>query len=207
MKMQKYEQSGFIFELDNGFKLAVDIGSMTPLNKLEGVKVDAVIVSHIHPDHFSLEHLKKLSPTNVYLTQECIETIKTNVNFKINKIKADEKVRMNSITINCFKVDHGPNVQNVPKENLGFLFEIDGQKIYFAGDMFNPSGIDVSELEVDTALIPIGTFYTFGPKEAFEFIKKFKKVGKIIPMHYEKTPQTLEQFVDVVGTSFLIKRT
>jgi len=31
--------------------------------------------------------------------------------------------------------------------------------------MFYESGIDVSELEVDITLIPVGAFYTFGPKE------------------------------------------
>jgi L-ascorbate metabolism protein UlaG (beta-lactamase superfamily) len=91
-------------------------------------------------------------------------------------------------------VDHGPNI-SAPVENLGFLLEVENQTIYFAGDMFYESGIDVSNLEVDTALLPVGTFYTFGPQEAFDFAKKFKKIGKIISIHYEKEPQTREQFI------------
>lgn len=68
------------------------------------------------------------------------------------------------------------------------------KKIYFAGDMFYPSGIDVNTLEVDTALIPIGGYYTFGPKEAIDFAKQFKSIGQVIPMHFDKTPETEVEF-------------
>ena len=46
-------------------------------------------------------------------------------------------------------------------------------------------------------LIPVGNFYTFGPKEAIEFAKQFKKIGKIIPMHYQKIPDTREEFINL----------
>ncbi len=82
-----------------------------------------------------------------------------------------------------------------PKENFGFLIEVDGKKIYFAGDMFYPSGIDVTNLEVNVALIPVGGFYTFGPEEALSFVKQFKKIGEIIPMHYMKITETREEFI------------
>ena len=67
MKIIKFEQSGVIFETQKGSRLAIDIGSYTPVEKLEGARVDAMIVSHIHPDHFSLEQIKKLSPENYIL--------------------------------------------------------------------------------------------------------------------------------------------
>jgi L-ascorbate metabolism protein UlaG (beta-lactamase superfamily) len=82
-----------------------------------------------------------------------------------------------------------------PRENFGFLIEVDDKKVYFAGDMYYSSGIDVSNLEVDIALIPVGTFYTFGPREAVAFSREFKKIGKVVPMHYEKTPESAEEFI------------
>jgi L-ascorbate metabolism protein UlaG (beta-lactamase superfamily) len=75
------------------------------------------------------------------------------------------------------------------------LFEIDGKKVYFGGDIFYPSGMDVTNLEVDSALIPVGTFYTFGPQEALGFAKQFRRIGKVIPMHYQKNPETREEFI------------
>jgi L-ascorbate metabolism protein UlaG (beta-lactamase superfamily) len=195
MKITKYEQSGFIFETEKGFRLAVDVGSMTPVEKLEGVKVDAMIVSHLHRDHLSPDQIKKLSPTKLYISDECREVIgEEGISSEIVIVKTDSKVKIGEIEVEIFTVDHGPNVPQ-PKENFGFLFTIDGQKIYCPGDIFYPSGIDVTKLEVDYAMFPIGTFYTFGPKEAFDFAKTFKKIGNVISMHDRNTPGLKEEFL------------
>jgi L-ascorbate metabolism protein UlaG (beta-lactamase superfamily) len=196
MKLTKFEQSGFIFETEKGFKLALDIGSYTPIEKLEGISVDAMLVSHLHGDHLSVEQIKKLSPKKLYLSKECIEVLgEESLSSEIIEIKSGDTIEIDAIKVTVFNVDHGPNIKVVPKENFGFLINIDGQGVYFAGDIFYPSGIDVTSLEVDTALIPVGTFYTFGPQEALEFVKQFKRIGEIVPMHYEKTPETKEEFI------------
>jgi L-ascorbate metabolism protein UlaG (beta-lactamase superfamily) len=205
MTLTKLEQSGFIIETKSGFKLALDIGRFTPLEKLSGMSVDSFLVSHIHGDHFSIDHIKALSPKEVFLNSECQETLgEETFSFKINTINTDQTFSTSpgDISVQVFSVDHGPNVTAPLKENFGFLINADGETIYFAGDMYYPSGLDVPELEVDYALIPVGTHYTFGPAEAFDFIKKFKKIGKVIPMHYEKTPETREQFVELAKADF-----
>lgn len=208
MKLTKYEQSGFVLETDTGFKLALDIGNKTPLEKLEDVSCDAVLVSHIHGDHFSIEQIKKLNPKKVYLNQECIELLgEESFSFEVIKIKAGETVSIEDIAVRIFNVDHGPNVSAPLAENFGFLLTVDNQTIYFAGDMFYPSGIDVSGLEVDYALIPVGGHYTFDPNEAFDFVKKFKKIGKVIAMHFERNnfidPARHDEFVQLAGNVFL----
>ena len=92
---------------------------------------------------------------------------------------------MDSIKVQFFNVDHGPNVSPT-KKNFSFLLLLTIKQCIL-GDMFYESGIDVTNLEVDVALLPVGTFYTFGPQEAFDFAKKkFKRIGKVIPMHYRK---------------------
>ncbi len=208
MTLTKYEQSGFILETDQGFKLAIDIGSYTPVEKLAGITPDAMLVSHIHGDHFSTEQIKALSPKKLYLNQECIDALTEELpNSEIITVKVGDSIEIpgSDIKVQFFAVDHGPNIKLVPKENFGFLIESDGKKIYFAGDMFYASGIDAASLEVDEAIIPVGTFYTFGPQEALAFVKKFKSIGKITPMHYEKTPETKEEFIKLAeGAGFNI---
>ncbi len=196
MKITKYEQSGFIIETDNGYKLAIDIGAYTPIEKLNNISVDVMLVSHIHGDHFSLLHIDKLSPKKIYLNKECIDMLgDKTLPGEIIKIKVGDIIDINGIKVLAiFNVDHGPNTKVRPIENMGFLLEIDNKKIYFAGDMFYSSGIDTAGLEVDYALIPIGGFYTFGPEEAVSFLKQFKSAGEVIPMHYEKTPETKKEF-------------
>ncbi len=223
MKIKKYEQSGFIIESEASaelsgmppFKLAFDVGRMTPVEKLaDEAPVDAFVVSHIHGDHFSPEHIKAMRPKTLYLNSECKNSAdSTSENFSgisIEHIMAADIKQIGPFTVTFFAVDHGPNI-SAPVENLGFLIEenmsIDGkphvQKTYFAGDMFYAPGASsdeqnniflVDEIEVDTALIPVGTFYTFGPAEALEFAKMFKRIGKIIPMHYEKKQEANGEF-------------
>jgi L-ascorbate metabolism protein UlaG (beta-lactamase superfamily) len=205
MKITKFEQSGFILENDKGFRLAFDIGIYTPIEKLEDVIADAVFVSHIHPDHFSLEQIKKLSPKKLYVGSECKEALHGETfPFEVVEIKANSQINTEGIVIDIFNVDHGPNVSAPVRENFGFLITVDNQKIYFAGEMFYESGIEVTNLEVDYAFFPIGGFYTFGPQEAFAFAKKFKKIEKIITMHDRKIPGIKDQFLKLAEGNFIV---
>jgi len=202
MKITKFEQSGFILETETGYKIAIDIGAYTSIEKLEGISVDLMLVSHLHGDHFSIEQIKKLSPKKLCLNEECLELLgDETLSAEISKVKVGDTIKIDGIKITFFDVDHGPNTKIKPKENLGFLIEVDNQKIYFAGDMFNESGMDVASLEVDYSLIPVGGFYTFGPQEAVDFVRKFKKIGKVIPMHYQKSPETKEEFLKILQNS------
>lgn len=207
MKITKFEQSGFAIESDNGYRIALDIGRYTPIENIGNIgHIDAFFVSHLHGDHFSIDHIKAISPTKLFLNSECTETLgEENLPFEIKIIKSGDKITIGDFSISFFDVDHGPNISSPLRENFGFLIEVDSQKIYFAGDMFYESGIDVTNLEVDYALIPVGTFYTFGPEEAFKFAKKFKRIGKIISMHYEKTPETREQFIALAQKDFSVE--
>lgn len=195
-KPTKLEHAGFIIETDNGYKLAIDIGSYSPLEKLNDIHIDAMLVSHFHKDHFSIEQIKKLSPKKLYLSRECIDLIgDEKLSSEIIEVKIGDSIDIDGIKVLFFEVDHGPNATNRPKENFGFLIEADGKKIYFGGDIYYPSGIDVTNLEVDYALLPVGGFYTFGPKEALDFASQFKRIGNVIPMHYEKNLEKREEFI------------
>lgn len=203
MKLTKFERSGFIIETNSGFRLAIDIANKTPVDSLDGFHVDAMLVSHKHSDHFSIEQIKKLSPTDLYLNNECIEMLGEEVlDSKIVEVKVGDELEIGDAKVIFFDVDHGPNVTSPLKENFGFLIKADGETLYFAGDMFYPSGIDVSSLEVDYALLPMGSFYTFGPEEAFKFAKQFKKIGKVVSMHYDIEPGSQEEFFELAKGFF-----
>lgn len=211
MKITKFEQSGFIIESDSGFKLAVDIGNKTPLEKLDGISCDAMIISHIHGDHFHLESIKAISPKRLYLNHECIETLgEESLSSEIVPVKVENNIDIADFNITFFNVDHGPNISAPLAENFGLLIKVDEKNIYFAGDMYSPSGIDVTEIEIDYALLPVGSHYTFGPQEALDFAKQFKSIEKIIPMHYEKNnfidPVRCEEFIELAKDNFNIQK-
>ncbi|MEI6400023.1 MAG: MBL fold metallo-hydrolase [bacterium] len=217
MKITKFEQSGFIIESEKGFRLAIDIGNKTPLEKLDGISCDTMLISHIHGDHFSIEQIKKLNPKTILLPRNCYDVLheqsiidvvtaspadKPVIASNMCIISTEAEYEDENFTLQVFSVDHGPNLTVPITENYGFLINVDDQNIYFAGDMFYESEIDVSELVVDYLLLPVGTFYTFGPEEAFDFAQKFEKIGKIISMHYENKPETHGQFLELVKGTF-----
>jgi L-ascorbate metabolism protein UlaG (beta-lactamase superfamily) len=211
MKITKFEQSGFIIESEKGGTLGIDIGVYTPLEKLAGIQCDAVIASHIHGDHFNIERIKALSPQKIFLNHECIETLgEESLSFDIQEVKVGDVVQNEDFSITFFNVDHGPNVSAPLAENFGLLVEVDGQTVFFCGDMYVPSGMSVEDLELDYLLLPVGGHYTFGPQEALSYAQQFKKVGTIIPMHYEKNnfvdPSQCERFMELVDDSFSIQK-
>jgi len=196
MKITKLEQSGLIFETDRGYRFAIDVAVATPLENLVGQKVDSVLISHFHQDHFSPNHIKALKPAKVFLNRECIDLLgETQLESEVKEVRVGETVEFDGVKVTYFHVDHGPNATRKPKENFGMLIEAEGKKYYFAGDMFFPSGIDVTKLEIDKAFIPVGEFYTFGPEEALNFASTFKKIGVVVPIHYHKKPENREKFV------------
>ena len=198
MKITKFEQSGFILEAKSGYKLAMDIGSYTSVEELKNLKIDAMLVSHIHGDHFSLPQIKALAPRKLYIGEECIEALgEEALTSEIVETSVGDTLDIDGIEVSFFGVDHGPNVPKKPRQNFGFLMKIDGEKVYFAGDMFYESGIDVSSLEVDYALLPVGEHYTFGVAEAVAFAKKFKNIKNVVPMHSRKNIVVVNQFMEL----------
>ena len=84
----------------------------------------------------------------------------------------------------------------------GFLIEIDGKKIYHAGD----TGLTVEmtlleEENVELALLPIGGHYTMDIRDAARAVG-FIKPQKVVPMHYntfppvEADPSELKRLLD-----------
>lgn len=205
MKLEKFAQSGFIIETDAGARVAFDIGSYEPLENLaKEHPVNSFLVSHIHPDHFSLERINALLPEKLFVGSQCRQSIsEADLNCDITKIEVGQALEVaDDVYVEFFNVDHGPNISAPLCENFGFVITSDGKTIYFAGDMFYPSGIDVASRDFDYTLMPVGTYYTFGPQEAFKFIKTFKNPGTIVPMHYHHHPETRDEFIALTSKSF-----
>jgi len=84
----------------------------------------------------------------------------------------------------------------------GFLIEVDGKKIYHAGD----TGLTVEmtlleEEKVDVALLPIGGHYTMDIRDAVRAVG-FIKPQKVVPMHYNTFPPVKadpSEFKNLVG--------
>lgn len=92
-------------------------------------------------------------------------------------------------------------------EPAGFVVELEtGFKLYHAGDtcLFGDMALIRKLLAPDIALLPIGDFYTMGPRSAAEAIRLLG-VKTVVPMHYGTfpvlvgTPDELRKEADDVG--------
>lgn len=70
----------------------------------------------------------------------------------------------------------------------GFLFHVDGIRLYYAGDTALLLDMQLLRGEVDVAILPIGDNYTMGPGDAVRAVD-FIEPSVVIPMHYGTFPE------------------
>lgn len=70
----------------------------------------------------------------------------------------------------------------------GYVIEVGGQRIYFAGDtaLFSDMKL-IGDLGIDAAILPIGDFYTMGPDDSLRAIE-FLRPKTVFPSHYNTWP-------------------
>jgi L-ascorbate metabolism protein UlaG (beta-lactamase superfamily) len=150
--------------------------------KLKDASHDAtlVLVSHSHYDHYSAETIAKVSraATKLIASADVIgEEGKGQV------LKPDQTIDAGGVKVtgvpayNTAKKFH-------PKANnwLGFIIEIAGKRIYYAGDTDETPEMDALK-NIDLAMLPVGGTYTMNAAEAAEATRQFKP-KRAVPYHY-----------------------
>ncbi len=169
------------FKIKNNIIIYID-----PFRINTDEKADLILITHSHYDHCSLEDIKKI------IKQDTIVVGPPDVQSKIAKISYDIRFKMilpsQEISIEDVRIKAFPaynlNKQFHPKTNnwVGYLLEIDGVRIYHAGD--SDVTPELKQLKnIDILMLPVGGTYTMNAREAADLANIIKpKVA--IPMHY-----------------------
>lgn len=134
MKLTKYQHACFTLEKD-GKLLVVDPGVWTTdLPALENVV--AIVVTHIHPDHFDMTALEAIiahSPNAIIYAHEDITKQLGDV-FTYKTANAGDKMEAAPFTLEFFGGQHAPIHHTYPlAANLGVLIN---ESLYYPGDSF-----------------------------------------------------------------------
>ncbi len=156
-------------------------------------KVDLMLVTHGHFDHIgdAIEIAKATKPTVVTIVELAGWLQSKGVENTIGMNKGGT-ITIDGVKISMTHAIHTSGVEDgsYVGEACGYVLEFENhRKLYHAGDTCAFSDMQlINELhKPDVALLPIGDYYTMGPREAAVAVRMLG-VLHVIPMHYGTFP-------------------
>ena len=190
IKMTWYSHACFLIETQQTRLLIDPFLSDNPLasGKADEIQTDYILVSHGHGDHLgdTINIAKRTQATVIsnyeiqtWLVNQGIENahpqhIGGGFDYPWGRVK---------LTI----AQHGSALPDgsYGGNPCGFLFYIEGKKIYHACDtgLFYDMKL-IGEEGIDLAILPIGDNFTMGPDDALRAVKLIEP-QRVVPIHYD----------------------
>lgn len=193
MKIIYLSHSAFIVE-QGTFKAIIDpYITDNPLAKVTKSDLEGlthIFVTHGHGDHLGdTVELAKKNNALVIANAEICSYLSTK-NVRCHSMHIGGRFKFDFGTVKLTVAHHGSGINDNGQmiyggNPCGFIIELDGKKLYHAGDTGLTTDMVLLEREnIDVALLPIGGNYTMDIDDAV-IATEFIKPKMVIPMHYD----------------------
>lgn len=204
MKIIKYGHACFVATDDKGVSIVVDPGTLSPDFKVPD-QTAAIVITHLHPDHWSEEHIKAIlekSPdVEIFAPEDAVKELKEK-DIAATPVKAGDEQTADGISLKFTGGEHAHIMRDkFVSENVGIL--INDGKIYYPGDSF-----DLPGAPVDILALPVAAPW-MKSMEAMDFVQEIKP-KRIFPTHdailadegKELTDDMMKMAADNVGADY-----
>ena len=185
--------STFSLETDSGARVLFDPflndNPKSDIKAADITRLDYILCSHGHGDHFAdaIEIAKRTSATFVAAYElagyVASQGVQNTHGMSIGGGHTFDRLGYVKLT----PAMHGPAVDGsggtVVTHPSGFWIDMNGKRLYHAGDTALLMDMHLLKGRVDVALLPIGDNFTMGPEDAARAVE-FIEPGVVIPMHY-----------------------
>jgi L-ascorbate metabolism protein UlaG (beta-lactamase superfamily) len=151
-------------------------------------KADYVLISHEHSDHLSLKDIKSVlkKKGKIIIPRSCV----SKLNDEFEKTQVISFIRNEKLELNEFKLTIVPAYNTDKKFHVensdwaGFVIDIDGKRIYYAGDTDLIPEMNLID-NIDLAILPVSGTYVMDAEEAANATKIIQP-GLAMPCHYSE---------------------
>jgi len=178
------------FRLDGSSTVYIDPWKLSA----DAPPADLILVTHDHYDHFSPDDIARVSTPRTTLIGPASVTAEVDGVAAVT-LCAGETATVGGVTVaavaayNIDKFRQPGEVFHPPAAGgLGYIVELDGRRIYHAGD--TDAIPEMRDVRCDVALLPVSGTYVMTAEEAAEACRMISAAAAV-PMHYG----------DIVGTA------
>jgi len=178
------------FRLDGSSTVYIDPWKLAA----DAPPADLILITHDHYDHFSPDDIARLSTPRTTLIGPASVTAQVDGVAAVT-LSAGETATVGGVTVTgvpAYNIDkfRQPGEVFHPRAagGLGYIVELDGRRIYHAGD--TDAIPEMRDVRCDVALLPVSGTYVMTAAEAAEACRMISAAA-VVPMH----------FGDIVGTA------